>query len=415
MDRAWIIGAATVAAALAACGDESDPIRLHLSWRTEGSLACPADTCSALELHCDAMVSVRVVDASDSSKVYVDRCLPLAAAPDLCGLRDLPLASDDRIPHRAVRVEVSIWPRAQIGDECPTTVEYDVRGLPQSRAMQPAIGGAQLVLAGQAPQVEVALACPNALALTDEACLADQPRRVTGTIEDFARRSSVPASIAEYLIVSAGPPVERIVQGSDTSQWELRPADLELLEPDATSSIAPLWTGSVPRELTDTICLEALHRTEGGPTATCRAVPTTARALDLHGAYVPPTLRKDILAALGLDTVPPEGLVLGRVVDGNGAPIEGIKVVPSPMASTVYIDGTGNHIDAASTETSPSGMWVSIDAAPRTLWSVDGPLPSPVTPSAIGGRIAGHLTIVELVIGAPAMQLQADADTIDVE
>jgi len=211
----------------------------------------------------------------------------------------------------------------------------------------------------------------------------------------------VPESVGDYLIVSAGPPVERIVQGSDISQWELRPADLDRLELDDASPVSPSWVGAVPRDLSDTVCLEVLHSTEGTPTATCRPVPASTRPLDLHGAYVPPSLRKSMLTALGVDSLPTEGLVLGRVVDDKGAPISGLRVVPTPPATIVYVAGDGNRVDDKSIETSASGMWISIDAAPRTTWSIAGTVPSPIVPSAIGGRIAGHLTVVELVLGTP--------------
>ena len=398
-------GALLLALAACACGGEPDEFHVQLSWRTEGSMACPADTCAELELRCDARVSVRVVDA-ETDQVYVDQCLRLPAARDLCGLRELPLTGDRDVPHRPVHVQVAIWPESQVGDHCPDTIEYDLRGLPQSRGQHPAIGGAQLVRAGEHDAIELALACPNARALTDDVCLADQPIAVTGIVSDFVQRTSVSNTIAEYLIVSAGPPFERPIEGSKATQWELRPGDLEQLDPDPSSRIAPTWTGALSRELGKTVCLEVLHRTEGGPTATCRPMPTSPRELDLRGAYVAPPLRKAVLAALGVDSTPAEGLVLGRVVNENGVPVAGVKVAPDNSAHVIYVTSENDRIglDEKIAETGASGMWVSVDAGPHTMWSVASTLPSPVTAQALGGRIAGRLTVVELVLGTPTTQ-----------
>jgi hypothetical protein len=401
MRRAVLAIIASLAAG--ACDGGSSQFRVHLSWRTEGSLACPAAHCTQMPLGCDAMVSVRVIDARDPDVVYVDQCLPLAAGPDLCGIGALPLLSDRPVPRTAVRVQVAMWPRSEVGDSCPAPVEFDPSGLPQLRGLHPSVGGEHLVIAGDSDEVEIAMGCANIDALAGEACLADQPIRARATVDDFQQRSMVAPATAEYLILSAGAPVERPGKGTDT-EWELRPGDLAQLVADRTSRQIPAWTGPLPTDLGDTVCLEVLHRTEGAPTATCRSVPPAARSLDLSGAYVSPALRKIVLDALALDALPADGLVLGRVVDRRGEPVEGIAVAPTPPAKIVYIADDGKHIDEAIATTSASGMFVSIDAGPGTTWSAAASGPAPATPAAVGGRIAGHMTIVELVLGDPPAQ-----------
>lgn len=389
--------------ALAACGGDPDSFALHLSWRTEGSMPCPAATCRSMELLCDATVSVRVIDAADPARVYVDRCLPLDAADDLCGLSALPLGGDE-VPTTAVRVQVSIWPRDAVGDQCPTQVSYDLQGLPQLLGNVPAIGGEQLTRVGDSI-VDVALACPNIDALASDVCLAGRPVKVGAGVDDFADGRSVDQATADYLILSAGEPMETSTEAGGT-QWELLPTALSQLVPDTGSRGDPAWTGVLEPAVEDVICLEVLHRTEGTPTVSCRSMPSAVRSVDLDGGYVPPALRDRVLTAIGLTALPPEGLVVGRVVDRNGAPVPGMSVEASPPATAVYISGDGTRIEAGLDETSVSGLFVSDDAAPSTLWTAIGNSPAPVPASrpAIGGRIRGHLTVVELVVGEPSTQ-----------
>jgi hypothetical protein len=397
--RGWI----ALTAALAACGGDSGQVPLHLSWRTEGSMPCPAATCRSMELLCDATVSVRIIDAADPSRIYVDRCLPLDAADDLCGLSALPLGGEE-VPNTAVRVQVSIWPRAAVGDQCPAQVSYDLQGLPQLLGNVPAIGGEQLVRLGD-DDIDVALACPNIDALASDACLAGRPVKIGAGVDDFAQGRSVDQATADYLILSAGEPMERLTEDGGT-EWELRPTALSQLVPEAGGRGDPAWTGALDPAVEDVLCLEVLHRTEGTPTATCRSMPSAVRSVELDGGYVPPALRDRVLTAIGLSALPPDGLVVGRVVDRNGAPVPGMSVLASPPASAVYISGDGARIEADLDETSTSGLFVSTDAAFGTLWSVYGNSPAPVPASrpAIGGRIRGHLTVVELVLGEPSSQ-----------
>jgi hypothetical protein len=394
--------AGIVLALLAACGGDGDSVGLHLSWRTSGSMPCPAATCASMELLCDATVSVRIIDAEDPTRIYVDRCLPLDAAGDLCGLGALPIGGD-QLPTTAVRVQVSIWPRDAVGDQCPANVSYDLQGLPQLLGNTPAIGGEQLTRLGDR-DVDLALACPNIDALASEVCLAGRPVRVTAGVDDFAQGRSVDRATAAYLILSAGEPAETPIEGG--TQWELVPTALSQLVPDTGGRGDPAWTGVLDPAVEDVICLEVLHRTEGTPTATCRTMPSAVRSLDLSGGYVSPALRGRVLTALGLPALPPEGLVVGRVVDRNGAPVPGVSVSAAPAATAVYISDDGARIDATITETSASGLFVSDDAGPGTTWSVGGssPAPVPASPPAIGGRIRGHLTVVELVLGEPSSQ-----------
>jgi hypothetical protein len=390
-----------VLALLAACGGDGDSVGLHLSWRTSGSMPCPAATCASMELLCDATVSVRIIDAEDPTRIYVDRCLPLDAAGDLCGLGALPIGGD-QLPTTAVRVQVSIWPRDAVGDQCPANVSYDLQGLPQLLGNTPAIGGEQLTRLGDR-DVELALACPNIDALASEVCLAGRPVQVNAGVDDFAQGRSVDATTADYLILSAGEP-EPATAGEP--QWELVPTKLSQLVPETGGRGDPTWTGVLDPAVQGVVCLEVLHRTEGTPTATCRTMPSAVRTLELSGGYVDPALRGRVLTALGLAALPPEGLVVGRVVDRNGAPVPGVSVSAVPAATAVYISDDGARIDASITETSASGLFVSDDAGPGTTWSVGGSSPAPVPAStpAIGARIRGHLTVVELVLGEPSSQ-----------
>ena len=72
------------------------------------SFRCPSDACENVPMSCDAMMLVRIVDATDDNVAYVSECFPVAAQGTVCALADVSLPAE-RIPNGVVRIQVAVW------------------------------------------------------------------------------------------------------------------------------------------------------------------------------------------------------------------------------------------------------------------------------------------------------------------
>jgi hypothetical protein len=107
------------------------------------------------------------------------------------------------------------------------------------------------------------------------------------------------------------------------------------------------------------------------------------------------TLDDILLAATSKQIFPSKGLVVGLVLDSNGATLAGAKVEAScaPNCTIQYLSADRQTLTSGtSASTSSNGIWISQDAPyPATFNRVT---PQPV--SALGGLVEGKVTIVIL-------------------
>ncbi|HTJ46113.1 MAG TPA: hypothetical protein VL463_28605 [Kofleriaceae bacterium] len=394
--------------ALAACGPASDHFAIDLSLAGQGDeYACPNTTCTAVQLTCDAVVSLRIVDAADPSTVYLSKCLPLNDAPNLCAIGSLDLGSTEMnpIPNKMVRVEILVWPANEITNlQCPTDVEFDAQNKPVAVTgpdqKAPAIGGQTYFRAGTGDVATVQLGCIDLGALNAGACRLGTVD-VKTTVNDFDTDVSLPTAVADTVTVGVGEPKAHINSTTQQIEWQMTTneiVNLPRVKMDPPPPI-PTWREpQVPMPFERAACIQVLEDgPQETPAITCHAADRNTTAIDTVAFKLAKSTLAQAYAALRLPGVPDQGLVVGMVVDANGNPLAGVQV--NVLGGSVqYLSADRTMIDPGNS-TSTSGMFVSRDAPFDGTWSAtDGLGHGPSEQPIVGGLVVGKATIVYIQI-----------------
>jgi len=402
-----LAAAALAAAALAACGPAADHFAIHLQLSQGDEYRCPSPACTGISVACDAVVSVRIVDAADPSKVYLSKCLPLDNATNLCPIGNLDLSGTDgqpeSIPNTMVRIEVLVWPKTTLDKageplQCPTDTQFDAHGMPLSVSPIPAIGGQSYFLVGSSEVADVPLGCINTGAISDKTCRSPGTIRVTAAVDDFDTGVFLPPSIADGVTVYVGEPRGHVNPDTLATEWELGPSDVTVL-PRTVEAPVPAWGDDVSAQFQDTACLETLEDgPQETPAVTCYAV--TPGDLQLRGFRLAKSSLAQAFGALRLPGVPDQGLVVGIVVDHLGNPVAGASVLPS-SGTVRFLSADRTELDTGDVTTA-SGMFVSRDVPFNATWTATDAQGLPPVRPPVGGLIVGKATVVFIELQAPS-------------
>ena len=385
--------------ALAACNTPTPRLRLALAGPP--SQACPSANCAEVPMTCKSVMSVRIVDPTQTASPYLSQCVevPTNRNQTMCALATVDLDAA-LIPVRDLEVQVALYPLSVIQPDptkseliCPTKVAYNAAtGFPVEQSSAPALGGHAFYHPGD-DLVVVTLGCTD-LAAINESCAISDLIKVAATVDDFETRFPVMGgspSLADRLRVSVGEP-----QGLGNT-FVLDTADTRLLARSGDGPI-PTWGGDVAIRFKKFACLEVLENV-GQSTAALRCKPTTVGPeLQLGGVWMAKKQLDEILAALQLAAFPDEGLTAGVVVDDVGNPVVGAIVLPK-AGTVMYL--SNDRASFGSGGTSNSGIFVSRDAQFGTEFTASDAGRQPV--SAIGGLVVGRVTIVVLQFGASTL------------
>jgi hypothetical protein len=356
-------------------------------------------------LPCDPVMSIRIVDPAadpaDANGRYDDQCVPVLPGPGstICSLNSVGLDPTKLIPVRDLAVQVAVFPGSAAPANpagkrtCPNIAYSAATGFPIEQAVAPALGRQAFYHPGDST-VEVKLGCTD-LSVTQAGATCNNPGAgaATATILDFDSQVPVPVGqgeIANDLFVWTGEP--HSFQGS----YVLRPADLSPMKLDGNGTAH--WTAEVAQAFDQYACVEVLENS--AQSAALLHCTTAADASnELVGYWInrhtlDPIL-KEASAVLGMGTgaLPDNGLTIGLVVDAvSGAGVENVAVRPSGPGHITYLSpADGVSRDA----TFKNGWFVSDDTPFGTSFFASG------ARTAIGGVVAGKITIVVLTMGGP--------------
>ena len=395
-----------VAMLLVACSPNRDPLQIHYDLSSGPSQSCPSTSCSGVPMSCDVVLQVRIANPADPTLAYVSTCTAVTAPETLCAISRVALPDTLQVPLQTVEVQIAIYPATAVTDSngvitCPGDLEFGDDNLPvlatMSGSPSPSIAG-RAFAAPSDDDVYVTLGCPDAAALTGNACLPPGTVQVTGSVDDFDTGVFVPDSLAVNLDVLTGEPLPRTDTTTQTTEYYLDSTDTTSLTQVSFSPV-PSWQGNVATKFVNAACLEVLDPTSAQTTAsvTCKTATSADTSLDLNGIRVAKSTLAEVLTALGDTEFPDQGLVLGMVVDDVGAPAPSITVVPS-SGTVKYLSGDRSSITGQNATTT-SGIFISTDAPFNTSWGINSI--SQMVTASYGGLINGKLTVVLIELREP--------------
>lgn len=391
---------------LSAC-DVPQPV-LELELSSGQSQECPSTDCRDLPMPCEAWISVRIIDPAVPETPYLSHCEKLAqnSKSDLCSLGGVELEPRE-LPLRDLEVQVAVYPASEIsfdaeGDPiCPTGLTFGAAdGFPVPSSATPALGG-RGYYHPRDETISVTLGCTDLELIDNNTCVGMLTTHVVATVDDFDTRVSVSTLEADRLALSVGAP-----RPSGT-EYVLTPSDVGPLA-RVPNVLPPAWSGESGL-FGAHACLAVLDDApQSTTTLTCRTASLLDKTIDftsIPGVRLTKTALDQILAALATP-FPPDGLTIGVVLDVNGNPRGGITVqTPNPpngIAPTIrYLSSDRTTVGGVMTSSGQhGGVFVSTDAAFGQVFSVTAGAP-PQTVQALGGRIAGKVTIVVLQFRDP--------------
>jgi hypothetical protein len=403
--------------AVAACGPSGDPLDIHYTYAIEHEQAClaedgdPVESCMDIPMTCDSVGMLRIVDAEDPEKVYVNVCKRIdngSPRHDLCPIVDA-LEAEGSFPTSRVAVQIAVYPLASLPRNpaqepiCPDNIKFTASGFAAPTNMpQPALAG-MAYTDGYDSEVTVELGCNDTGLIDTLACRNENALDITASVTDFDNQLSVTVNEAVEINVRVGEPKP---VGTEWVLDALSSADLPLQdEPDPN----PIWAAdNLDIELVDYACLQVVDFSDdrATPAITCR--PLTAPVptmLDLSGIRVRQgtgdTL-EDILGALGLGEFPGSGLVIGKVVEAANIPVPGATVSDSAGSPIAYLSADGMSVGGASTST--NGIFIAttapfeIGTGAANHWTASAPQKIQLN-DPIGGQIKTRLMVVIIQMG----------------
>jgi hypothetical protein len=376
--KAPALCAVLLAAACARNPDQPGAFSIRLVLDDEVGSYCESNDCADYGMSCGAVLMINMFDLEDGAPV-VDECEKnVPPAESICGLKTIGQPNFFNIPPHRVQISVAAWrPGVLPNDECPNEDIFDAQDKPRSDfAPRPAFGGRAFFDAGSDEyEVLVRLACTDSFQLDAEECTGPgmNTTLLRAQVDDMVSLLDLTAERAVQLDVRAAAP--RQVSGSGGFEYVIENSgSIELGLEDGP---VPSFTADVTDPLGDTVCV--VVRDDSAPESTsvasCGQLQTDADPVELRGVLLDKETLDKILAAMGAE-FPEQGLVVGRVVDHDGAPLAGVSVsVDGPLDAAVeYLDADLTAIDG--TATSASGFFISRDAPFDARWGaahlVDG-------------------------------------------
>lgn len=402
MNHRAIVGCVAWLAGAAACTTPVPAIRLELNTTSEQS--CPSSDCRSVPVPCPTVMSIKIFDPNHPDQPFLTQCTPVAAnsTADLCALNSVNLDATP-IPVKHVEVQVAVFAAASLARNpdnsfiCPD-VPFAATGFPVEQtslgpgAISPAVGGVGWYDPGDS-QVDVNLGCTNLAAM--QTCVSKNLINVAAKVVDFATGTLVLQGTPEapHLTLGIGEP------HSENSQTTLDGNDLRPIGVIPGQDGTPeVWGGPVDVPIDQFACTNVLESVaQATATVTCQPKAASTESIDVRGVWIGRKELTAILSALGSMAFPDAGLTIGMVINDDGQPVHDQPVAVA-KGTLQYLseatDGSGA-FTASPKPSSTSTIFVSTDATFPTEFMVDQ---GPGQPSLIqiGGRIAGHVTVVLL-------------------
>lgn len=367
-------------------------------------------------MSCGARLSIRVTDV-DTKEVLrnpngrlLEVCLDAAVSENICSLKDLaPLMELDGMPAEDVRVEVAVWNADDVGVDggCPTT-EFDLYGRPSvDSVLQPAFGGATFFRAGVDSEITVPLSCTAPSRLNSSSCAANIPTQTRARVRDIdALQNIQDESLAAALTVRVGTASLRF-DNEGNEFYELGLTNLSELDLDLDGSVE--WHNAIPLPSIpegDLVCSATLEfGPQTTPTVTCEDATVQAgengeEELEVSPLYLSVDVLSKILDAVGFESFPEDGLVVGRVVTETYFPMSGVEVIPSDGSSVLYLNEDLSL--AGPGQTSDSAFFVSSETVYGARWTARSSGGTTQTSQPRGGRIRGTVSTVLIQMASEA-------------
>lgn len=358
------------AAACEKAPEDLGPFAISFSFDQREGSQCPSESCEDYGMRCGATLGIRILDVADDDRIVADACIAVPPAATLCGMGDVTGPTFFNIPPHRLRIEVAAWrpdvleSDPDLAGDCPDERLFDVRGVPlDTFRPRPAFAGAAYFDAGSDVDVAlVPLSCTDVQQLDEDECgLTATPVRVTA--DDIETALDITSEQAANLTVGLAEP-RAVPDGEGGTAYVIETSDTTPLEP--AGGPIPSFAGEAEGPI-DTACAVLLELTpQSVASVTCQPVPAGADAIDVRGVLVTVDTLEQVLAAMGADSFPPAGLVIGRVVDHTGAPLANVNVMPSE-GSVEYLSADRSTL--VGNDTSPSGLFIARDVPFGATWT----------------------------------------------
>ncbi|HLU67728.1 MAG TPA: hypothetical protein VKZ63_15700 [Kofleriaceae bacterium] len=379
MTRAWLVALA-LPAGCSPTPEDLGPFAIHLALDTtsEGSL-CRSARCQDYGMSCGAVLSTRIRDTENGDVLVANSCEEVPPSATLCGLSGPPSQTFFNIPPHRLRIEVAAWRRDVLTPNpgqalsCPDGDLFTLQGTVRPDfAPQPAFAGAAYFDAGSEDKVaEIRLSCSDPDQLDLGECGLTRTTLVRVGVEDIETALDITSRQAQNLTVGVAEPrpmpdgqggTRVVIDGGDTIALSL------------VDGPVPSFANEVEGPFGETMCAVIVDLTPQSTAAVgCGTFPPGESPIDLRGVLVAKSTLDQILAAMDRTSFPPDGLVVGRVVDHTGAPLSQVAVTPS-SGTVEYLSPDRSALIGA--ETSSSGLFIARDVPFGSTWtaihSVDG-------------------------------------------
>ena len=396
---------------LAACNYAPFALRFTLTdgdaQRCVGDTGTETTNPADITIPCNGVLSVRIVPPKEEAIPYVSLCTPLLAAPDgatphkLSSIASIDLPRPEKpVPEQLLEVQMAVFALDDLTNNgyvdanndpiCPQ-VNFAANNLAVA-AVEPCTGSdcvPEPAYAGRTfyhpgdPETIVKLGCvaPEVIA----SCKKTTSTTVDANVNDFETTVSVSSTTADVLTVSIGEPTP---DGSGAYKLTGAPM-LGRVIPDPPGG--PTWSSRVENlAFVNSLCLQVFEDISSSTTtvhcARATDVANTASAISLVGYRLPRATLAQIVAAAGEPSFPPEGLVIGIVLNEFFLPVQG-AVVTVDTGTVKYLSADRSTV--TTTSTSSNGIFISKDAPFNSTftWGEE---------QAIGGLIDDKVTIVVL-------------------
>lgn len=363
--------AALAATACEKAPEDLGPFSISFEFDQREGSRCKSESCADYGMTCGATLGIRILDVADDGRIVADACIPVPPAATLCGMGNVTGPTFFNIPPHRLRIEAATWRPGVLEDDpelsgdCPDEGLFDVRGVPLDTFQpRPAFAGAAYFDAGSDVDVAmVPLSCTDAEQLDLEECGLVDTTPIRVTADDIETALDITSEQAANLTVGLAEPRE-VPDGDGGTVFVIESGDTIPLDP--VLGPIPSFIGETDH-VPETACSVLLELTpQSVASVTCQRLSAEVEEIDVRGVLVAVETLDQMLAAMGAEAFPPEGLVVGRVVDHTGAPLSNVKVMPS--------EGTVEYLSADRStlfgnDTSANGLFIARDVPFDATWS----------------------------------------------